>query len=281
MPARGLCALAAIAVVAAETSQVEQLMREVAELKQQMASLTALLEVAPDADDGAEQQRRPGRRLTSSSASRASITYDGAEVLIDANARINGNLTVTGHRSSLGTCYTRWGVWGCPSDGAFTAVIKGYGGAIEAHSTSGFGEYQTVNDDCIDTDAAASGGGSWSSDYYQRLTRVPSADDGTGAVFVDGKCTTCCSGGCYVRYGGTDCARGYSAVYTGRAGGIENYQQSFGARGQTKTMCVDTTASVQTDYSSQTDVLMRLFRYTNDGVGMDAVSASCAMCCVV
>ena len=46
-------------------------------------------------------------------------------------------------------------------------------------------------------------------------------------------------------------------------------------------MCVDTTASVQTDYSSQTDVLMRLFRYTNDGVGMDAVSASCAMCCVV
>ena len=45
MPARGLCALAAIAVVAAETSQVEQLMREVAELKQEMASLTALLEV--------------------------------------------------------------------------------------------------------------------------------------------------------------------------------------------------------------------------------------------
>ena len=68
----------------------------------------------------------------------------------------------------------------------------------------------------------------------------------------------------------SSCARGYSAVYTGRAGGIENYQQSFGARGQTKTMCVDTTASVQTDYSSQTDVLMRLFRYTNDGVGMDA-----------
>ena len=121
-----------------------------------MASLTALLEVAPDVDGdgdggGAEQQRR--RRLSSSStAARASITYDGSEVLIDSNARISGNLTVAGHRSSLRTCYTRWGVWGCPSGGAFTAVIKGYGGGIEAYSNAGIGESQpssrsTVNDD--------------------------------------------------------------------------------------------------------------------------------------
>ena len=55
---------------------------------------------------------------------------------------------------------------------------------------------------------------------------MPAADNGYGVEIVDGKCTRCYSGGCYTRYGGTDCASGYSAVYTGRAGGIENYERA-------------------------------------------------------
>ena len=110
---------------------------------------------------------------------------------------------------------------------------------------------------------------------------MPAADNGYGVEIVDGKCTRCCSGGCYTRYGGTDCASGYSAVYTGRAGGIENFQGTAGARTTSKTMCVDTAAPVNEDYSSSTDVLNRFFRYTNGGIGLDSVSASYAVCCVV
>ena len=277
---RGLLLLTALAVAAGSDELVDSLKSDVADLKQQVALLMVkvasqerLQEIPPTQSNSAQP---PGRRLTGSSSNQASFTYDGTNVIIDSAVKINGSLTVTGQRSSLGVCFKRWGVWGCPSVGGFAPVVNGYAGNIESYSDQGIGEYQVVNDDCISADAPIIN--SWSSDYYQRLAQTPVADNGNGVVFVSGKCTTCCNGGCYTRYGGTDCHSGYTAVYTGRAGGIEHYKKDSGQRGSAKLMCVDSTSTV-TDSTSEgnTAVETRLFRYTDSGVGMDTVSAECAM----
>ena len=261
-----------------DSLNVADLKQQVALLMVKVASLERLPEIPSTQSNSAQP---PGRRLTGSSSKQASLLYDGTNVIIDSAVKINGNLTVTGQRSSLGVCFNRWGVWGCPSVGGFAPVVTGYAGNIEAFSQAGQGETQVVNDDCISADAPITAG-SWSSDYYQRMAQTPAADNGYGVLFVSGKCTTCCNGGCYTRYGGTDCHSGYTAVYTGRAGGIEHYSSGHGQRIAAKLMCVDSTSTV-TDSSSEgnTAVKTRLFRYTDGGVGMDAVSGECAMCCVV
>ena len=282
----GLLFLSALAVAAGSDELVDSLKRDVADLTQRVALLTikaASQERLQESSSTQSKSAQPPeeRRLTGSSSKAASLTYDGTNIIIDSAVKINGSLTVTGQRSTLGVCFNRWGVWGCPSDGGFAPVVTGYGGNIEAYSQAGQGETQVVNDDCISADAPITVG-SWSSDYYQRLAQTPAADNGYGVLFVSGKCTTCCNGGCYTRYGGTDCHSGYTAVYTGRAGGIEHYASTYGTRISAKLLCVDSTSTV-IDSASESDQARqtRLFRYTDGGVGMDAVSGECAMCCVV
>ena len=139
------------------TARLEALTAELSELKQQVRTLTA--------------DAQSGRRLTSSSTGRASITYDGEQVSIGSSVRIAGNLTVDGATAS-GGCFRRWGVWGCPQSGMFDAVVKGYGGGMELYSNADTSGVQISSVECVDADATSltDYGEAY---YYHRLSHSP------------------------------------------------------------------------------------------------------------
>ncbi len=168
-----------------------------------------------------------------------------------------------------GTCYTRWGEWGCAS--GLEEVVRGRTGNQEGYNSGG--GYAAANVECVSIDATAQS--TWSG-YYVRLMRADA--EGDGMQHVDSKCSICCSGGCYTALGVNTCASGYTAAYTGRTGAIEAYTSESGFRN--KTLCIDGTANVR--YTWGSGYATRLMRHRDnwtDAQGMQRVPTVCAVCC--
>jgi hypothetical protein len=82
-------------------------------------------------------------------------------------------------------------------------------------------------------------------------------------------------GSCYVRWGAQDCAAPFTAVLTGRAGGIESFTDGSALYGNVS--CVSGSAAVTTTWASGYNT--RMMRGDADANGMIGVSSQCAVCC--
>lgn len=168
---------------------------------------------------------------------------------------------------SVDTCYTRWGGSGCAA--GFAEVVSGRTGGLEHYSTGGTAAPSL---ECVS--ATASTIQSFST-YNNRMYRGDAEGDGMSEV--SGVCSICCRGGCYTAWGNNTCAAGYSAVYTGRAGGVEAYASGHREASQ----CVDVAAAAAATFA--TGYSTRMFRHRppvpGNPNGMDQVSNACAVCC--
>jgi len=276
---RQLCLLLALGIATdAKNDEIDELRSTLNALKTELAALNAWKQqVSPQLRVQAEisSAQSPGssppkRRLSGSSNNAASLTYDGTELTIGSSVTVTGNFSVTG--STPGNCFTRWGASGCGSS-AYTAVVSGFPGGFELSMSGG---QQASDPVCISASAAVVGA-QWTTGSLQRLMRGAPDDDGIGFTEIEGHCTECCTGGCYVAWGGVQCASGYSPVYRGRAGGLEAYNTG---RLYSKQMCVDDSDdSVTTNSANEQTYYTRFFRHTADGQGMDVVTGECRMCC--
>ena len=169
-----------------------------------------------------------------------------------------------------GACYVHWGNASCAA--GYEAVMTGRPGGLESFEGGG----GTMNNaQCVS--GAAPAMQSWGSPYNNRMMRANAA--GSGMDNTDNSCAICCTGGCYTALGTTSCAAGYTAKYTGRAGGVEAYnsEQIYG-----QTMCIDGGAT--TDFTWPSGYSTRLMRHRptvagGGANGMDQIDSSCAVCC--
>jgi hypothetical protein len=84
------------------------------------------------------------------------------------------------------------------------------------------------------------------------------------------------AGSCYTHWGSTSCASGFTAVVTGRPGGLENYQTGGGTM-HGNLECVTTGAATKTAWASGFN--NRLMRAQDSSNGMQEVPNNCAICC--
>ena len=183
-----------------------------------------------------------------------------------------------------GQCYEKWGSWGCSS--GYNEVLDGRPGGQESFSSnsnnSGDGFANLV---CVSTAPAVIT--SWGyasingSTYRNRLMRATTAENSMDRV--QPRCAICCKGGCYTAFGVNTCSTGYTAMYTGRTGGVESYN---GGQYQQKTLCIDVNATVEESTTTYgTSYSTRLMRHREgsgssyDNNGMDEVTNVCAVCC--
>lgn len=168
---------------------------------------------------------------------------------------------------SVDTCYTRWGGTGCAA--GFAEVVNGRTGGLEHFNAGG-----TVAPSLECVSASATAIQSFGT-YNNRLFRGDAEGDGMSEV--SGVCSICCRGGCYTAWGGNTCAAGYTAVYSGRAGGVEAYTSGHREESQ----CVDVAAAPAATFA--TGYATRMFRHRppvpGNPNGMDQISNACAVCC--
>jgi len=183
-----------------------------------------------------------------------------------------------------GQCYEKWGSWGCAS--GYNEVLDGRPGGQESYESnsnnSGDGMANLV---CVSSAPTATTSWGYSSTsggtYRNRLMRATAAANSMDRV--QPRCAICCKGGCYTAFGVNTCSTGYTAMYTGRTGGVESYT---GGQYQQKTLCIDVSATVEEATTSYgTTYNTRLMRHregsgTNyDNNGMEQIPNICAVCC--
>jgi hypothetical protein len=217
--------------------------------------------VTCEVDDSASYSAGPGITI---SGTTISVNFGGSGT---ANQAARADHTHAG----TGSCYTHWGDYGCAP--GYDEVVRGHSGGFESYSGGGTA-YGGV--ECI-SDSAPATGGVWGAPYYNRMMRGDIDQDGMSQV--DGRCSVCCSGGCYVAFGVNTCAPGYTRVVDGRIGGIEAYQ---GGQIHARTLCID--ASAPASYTWTAGYSTRLMRHQppvagGGANGMIQVSSSCAVCC--
>ena len=179
-----------------------------------------------------------------------------------------------------GQCYEKWGSWGCSS--GYNDVLDGRTGGQESFEGSGDGMANIV---CVSSVPAAINSWGFSSisgsTYRNRLMRATSTPNSMDRV--QPRCSICCKGGCYTAFGVSTCFTGYTAMYTGRTGGVEAYTAG---QYQQKTLCIDGSATVEEATGTYgTTYSTRLMRHREgsgtsyDNNGMDQVPNVCAVCC--
>ena len=114
------------------SSAVSELQRDVSQIRQDLSEFRSQKSMESPANGDAAKERR---RMTG--ISKASLKYNGESLVLDKPLHILGSLnvtgTVTGGRSTTGTCFTRYAVWGCSSP--FTEIVRGRTGGMEYFST--------------------------------------------------------------------------------------------------------------------------------------------------
>lgn len=192
-----------------------------------------------------------------------------------------GNITA----SNIGGCYIIYGSHSCAP--GYQTVLTGRLGGIENYFPHNKGGRPRNGLVCIEDDVPSLN--HYNSDsYFNRLLR--SNDAGNGMDSINTSCAICCKGGIYTVFGTNTCAPGYQKLYEGRAGGIEQhkapekyvlypsdnivdiYDTRYG-----ETLCLDITAPYIERWSGS-GYSTRLMRYTSNGIGMDRVNSTCAVC---
>ena len=182
---------------------------------------------------------------------------------------VGQNGSVTCGPAGGGACYTHWGDTTCAA--GYSAVVAGRTGGLEHFTATGGSAAPSL--ECISGTAPTVQ--AFAGTYNNRMFRGNL--DGSGMDEIAANCAVCCTGGCYTAWSSSTCATGYTAVYVGRAGGIEAYSSAHRQESQ----CIDGGAAASTTYP--TGYSTRIFRHRppagGGANGMDQVANTCAVCC--